>query len=298
MVPFLLGAVLRKFYPNLSRISGKLVLLNLTIFEPPLVLWSIWGLSLRKEMIVLPVAGLMMVVCGFLCGKGAATCLKPEPIYRKAFVISASLANHGFTMGGAICYLVLGEKGLALASIFILYFIPYTFLFIFFYAGIGADSQPFAFSKLLNFLINIRNMPLFAALFALLFGALGVPRPALSFPIMPLLSLSIGLYYFTLGTNFDFSDLNPIRREHGMMAGIKFLIIPLLTFLALRHLSLEAELKQVIRIQSFMPAAVYSVVTSVLFNLDTRLTSSLFVVNSLLFIFIGLPVWFFIRIFS
>ncbi len=284
---------MRRYYPQLSQISGKLVLLNLTLFEPPLVLWSIWGLSLHKELAVLPAAGLVMVVCGFLLGRAVESWLTPNLIYRKAFVISASLANHGFTMGGAICYLVIGEKGLALASIFILYFIPYTFLFIFFYAGMGGDRRPFTFWKLLNFLVNIRNMPLFAALLAMLFAALGVERPAFAFPMMPVLSLSIGLYYFTLGTNFDVGDLNPIRKEHGLLAGIKFLIIPLLTFSALRHLALDAEIEQVIRIQSFMPAAVYSVVTSVLFHLDTRLTSSLFVVNSLIFIFIGMPVWFF-----
>jgi predicted permease len=48
----------------------------------------------------------------------------------------------------------------------------------------------------------------------------------------------------------------------------------------------------VIVIQSFMPVAIYSVVASVLFDLDKELASNLFVFNTLFFLLIVLPLLF------
>ena len=140
VIPFLLGYILYRRFRQLSKIANKLVILNLTVFEPPIILWSIWGLALRDEMFLLPLAGLIMVILGFCLGKAMTPLLIPDIQHRKIFVISSSLANHGFTMGGVICYLFLGEKGLALSAIFITYFVPYTILFIFFYAGLGTKT--------------------------------------------------------------------------------------------------------------------------------------------------------------
>jgi predicted permease len=42
-------------------------------------------------------------------------------------------------------------------------------------------------------------------------------------------------------------------------------------------------------IQSIMPVAVYSVVSSILFELDSRLASGMFVVNTALFLVLVLP---------
>lgn len=279
-----------RFFPNLSKVADKIVIFNLIAFEPPLVLWSIWGLTLQGEMMALPLFGLAMVLTGFGLGKCVAPLLIPGPEYRRTFVISASLANHGFTMGGVICYLAAGEKGLALSAIFLVYFVPFTFLFIFFYASMGKASHHFGWRALYNFLVNVRNMPLYAVIAAVLFGVLGIERPGIAFPFRTILAISVGLYYFTLGINFKIADLNPLKREHALLAVIKFLAIPCITGVLLLPFQLDASITRVIVIESFMPAAIYSVITAVLFNLDTRLASGLFIVNSLIFLFLVLPV--------
>jgi predicted permease len=70
----------------------------------------------------------------------------------------------------------------------------------------------------------------------------------------------------------------------------KFIILPAVTFTALYFVELDPVVETVILVQSCMPAAVYSVISSILFDLDAKLTSGLFVVNSLLFLGIVLPV--------
>lgn len=295
VVPFVIGSLLQRNFPQVSKIAAKIVLLNLIVFEPPIILWSIWGLALRGEMFFLPVAGLIMVMFGFYLGRLMTPLLSGDALHRKVFVISASLANHGFTMGGVICYLFLGEKGLALSAIFILYFIPFTFLFIFFYAGSDSSAHGINFRYLFDFIVNFRNMPLFAVTVAIALRFMEVSRPALDFPLNTLLAISISLYYFSLGINFKAGDLNPLSREHGLLATIKFIIIPIITFVMLQMVDLSADIRQVILIESFMPVAVYAVITSVLFNLNTRLASSLFIVNSTMFLTALLPIFYFFK---
>ncbi|MBU0993787.1 MAG: hypothetical protein KJ737_14935 [Proteobacteria bacterium] len=290
VVPFFSGFFLKQVMLRLKDVSRKMVTLNLAMIEPPIVLWSIWGLALSSEMIVLPFFGLLIVVAGFIFGRCAAPSLHFSKKGSKTFIISSSLANHGFTMGGFLCYLVSGEKGLALSSIFLVYFIPFTFLFIFSYAGFD-KKRKWAANDIRDFILTVRNMPLLAVMGALLIKSMHIRRPDIFFPMDTFLIVSVALYYFTLGINFEPADLKPFKKEHVMLAVEKFIFIPCVVFLFLCISALSQDVKQVIMIQSFMPAAIYSVVTSIIFDLDSRLASSLFVLNSLVFILIVLPIF-------
>jgi predicted permease len=175
--------------------------------------------------------------------------------------------------------------------IFISYFTAYVFLFIFPLAK-SSGSGGFSFKSTASFFFSLQNMPLFAILAAVALHVFGIVRPAVFFPIDELLMISISLYYLTLGINFMFKDLLLIRREHVFLSVIKFLILPLVTFAVMQFVDLDRDVKSVIIIESFMPAAVYSVVVSILFDLDSRLASGLFVTSTLIFIILILPVLF------
>ena len=289
VVPFLMGSILNSRIPRLSSLAKTIVILNLTIIEPPIVLWSIWGLALRGEMILLPLAGLFMVITGFSLGKLMTPLLPEAGDHRKVFVISASLSNHGFTMGGMLGFLLLGEKGLALSAIFITYFVPYTFLFIFFYANMSTEGPQLNLRDLFRFLCNIRNMPLLAVLIAIGLKLGDIDRPTIIFPIHLLLAISIALYYFALGINFERSDIRSFSKEQGLLAVIKFILIPLLTVVLIQPFDLSTDIRTVILMQAFMPVAVYAVMTAILFNLNIRLASSLFIGNTIVFLAALLP---------
>jgi len=103
------------------------------------------------------------------------------------------------------------------------------------------------------------------------------------------------LYYFTLGLNFEMPEFFASGKENAVLASIKFLLVPSFTILILKFMRLDPAMETVILIQSFMPAAIYSVVASVLFDLDSGFASNLFVWNTLLFLLGVLPMLFLFR---
>lgn len=295
LVPFLLGSVLKRWIPHLEQLAKRFILVNLTLLEPPILFWSIMGLAMSMELIVLPVYGFAMALTGFVIGWVVMRIAPLETRSAKVYVICSSISNQGFTLGGFLCFLFAGEKGLALAGIFLIFFIPFTFLFIFGYAAFEKQQQMMNGAFVRSFLINPRNLPLLAILLAVGLRMGGVERPDVHFPLDVLLISAIAIYYFTLGVNFNVADLNPFRLEHGLLAVQKFLVMPALTFLSLFLLPLSADIELIIKIQSFMPVAIYAVISAIIFDLDARKASRIFVINSLLFILLVFPILFFSR---
>jgi len=295
ILPFTAGYLSRRYIHNTQDIAKKIIRINLASIEPFVVLWSIWGLTLSIDQIFLPLSGLALVIAGFLIGMITVIFTGREGVGRKTYIISSSLANHGFTMGGFICYLIAGEKGIGLASIFTLYFMPYTFIFIFSYARTGSIRNIFSAGGFAENFLNLQNMPLHAVILAMVLHLIGISRPDINISLDVFLYISIGLYYFTLGLNFSFGDFRSTGREQLLLAAVKFLVLPLITFFVLRFFNLEPGVKTVIMLESFMPAAVYSVVASILFDLDSRLASSVFVINTIVFLVLVLPALFFFR---
>ena len=92
-------------------LSRRLVRINIIGLEPLIVLWCTWGLTVSAGLMILPVCGFGLIVLGVLAGSLAASMMKLSGKRRQTFLITSSLANHGFTMGGFLCYFFLGESG-------------------------------------------------------------------------------------------------------------------------------------------------------------------------------------------
>ncbi len=295
VVPFLAGTWLRPRMADSKKTSGRLIRFNLTLVEPFIALWSIWGLDLGRDMVFLPLSGLLLVLAGMAAGRVALAFLPLKGKSRATFLISSSIANHGFTMGAFICYLFLGERGLGLAMLFLSYFLLYVFTVIFPYARYVSSRKHGRAGILREYVLNLQNLPLGATLLALALHALGLPRPDIFFPIDLFMVVSISLYYFSMGTSFTFSGMFASLRENAWLAAIKFAAVPAGAAFCLSFTPIAPELKGVVLLQAFMPAAIYSVVASVLFDLDTGLATNLFAFNTLLFIFLVLPLLFLCR---
>jgi predicted permease len=278
-----------------SAFTKKLIRFNLVAIEPVIVLWSTWGLVLARDLIWLPVSGLMLMAAGMVFGRGFRRMLGLSGSKGATFLISSILANHGFTMGAFLCYLLLGEQGLGLAFLFLAYFMPFVFLVIFPYARRQSDGRPFDMAFARDYFLSLQNMPLFAIIVSLVLLALGIRRPDVSFPVDAFIIISMALYYFTLGVNFQMPAFFSSGRENAALAAIKFVLVPVAAIAVLRAVHLDSRVETVILIQSFMPAAIYSVVASVLFDLDAGFASNLFVWNSMVFLAGVLPVLFIFR---
>jgi len=292
IIPFIAGAAARSRIASPQDLSRRLLRINIIGLEPLIVLWCAWGLTVSAGLMILPVCGLGLIVLGVLAGSLAASMMKLSGRRRQTFLITSSLANHGFTMGGFLCYFFLGESGLGLSVIMVLYFIPYVYCLVFPYARAGAGQRISFGGFFKKIILDIQNMPLFAMAAGLLLNATGIKRPAVAFPLDALLLASISLYYLTLGISFTRMDMRGIRRELAALSAIKFVIVPGAAFAVLSLLPLDPALKAVIQLQAFMPAAIFSMVTAVLFDLDTDLASGLFVCNTIVFLTVILPALF------
>jgi len=286
VLPFVSGIAVKRFFrlQDASSFTKKLIRVNLVIIEPVIALWSTWGLVLTRDLVWLPVSGLFLVLAGMGFGGFFRRVLKLTGMKGSTFLISSSLANHGFTMGAFICYLLLGEQGLGLAFIFLSYFMPFIFLVIFPYAGRLSSGKPYTVRSAAQFFLSLQNMPLFAIISALVLLGLGFERPHMGFPVDGFIIVSMALYYFTLGINFETPAFFMSGKENAALAAVKFLLVPAATLAVLRAVHVSPQIETVIFIQSCMPAAIYSVVSSVLFDLDAGFASNMFVWNSLVFL--------------
>ncbi len=289
IIPFVAGTLIKNRLNDPVKLTKRLIMTNLVLIEPVIVFWSIWGLKIKFELICLPFAGVCMVLFGLAAGLLTSSVLKLDNKSKTTFIISSSIANHGFTMGGFICYLFMGEKGLGLSFIFLSYFKPYLILVIFPYAQAASHGKSYSFIAIKEFVKSPRNMPLYAMFLAIILRLSGVPRPAMSFPVEMLLMMSIGVYYFSLGLSFLLRDMLSFKKESLSLCMIRFLIIPAVALFTLICLNLDADIEAVILIESFMPAAVYSVMSSVLFGLDERRASTMFVFNTVAFLLFVFP---------
>ncbi len=196
IIPFIAGIAARARLESPQDFSRRLLRINIIGLEPLIVLWCTWGLTVSADLIVLPVCGFGLIVLGVLAGSLAVRMMRLSGKRRQTFLITASLANHGFTMGGFLCYFFLGELGLGLSVILVLYFIPYVYCLVFPYARAGAGQRISFRGFFKKIVCDVQNMPLFAMAAGLLLNATGIKRPAyrlspgrlaadLNFPVLP-----------------------------------------------------------------------------------------------------------------
>lgn len=297
IIPFFAGSILRGKIRSPQATAKKLIRVNLFFLEPVILFWTIWGMKLHADVAILPIAGIITVITGFITGKIMLKLLNLKGVTSDSYLISSTLANQGMTLGGLICYLIAGEQGLALATIYVIYYLPFVFTFIFPFAKYSSlkhkegniSKQRRTFKDFIDFFCNLQNLPLAGIIAALVLHCSGIQRPGILFPLDYILFTAITVYYLTLGINFEIGHITAAIREQAALAFSKFIVLPVITFILLNFVELEPSVETVIQVQSFMPAAVYSVISSILFDLDSKLTSGLFVVNSLLFLVVVLP---------
>ena len=303
LIPFFAGSKIRSGLKSPQATAKKLIRINLFFLEPFILLWSIWGLKLNFDMIFLPLAGLSTVIIGYFTGKIFIKMVKLQGKTAASYLISSILANQGLSLGGFICYLIAGEQGLGLATIYVSYFLPFLFLFIFPYAKLASmqensdsgTTKTLTLKKYAKLLFNFQNLPLAGILAALFLQMFRIDRPVISFNLDYLIFTDILLYYLTLGINFEIGHFSNGIKEQAVLAISKFIILPVITFIALYFIELDPLVETVIQVQSCMPAAIYSVISTILFDLDSKLNSGLFVVNSLLFLAVMLPALLFLQ---
>jgi len=264
-------------------------------------LLGVWGLKLRAEHAWLPVLGFLKAP--IMAGIGA---LVARAVFRRdsreqgLMTIAPAIGNTSFTMGGFVAYILFAELGVELVSVYGVMWHPMIVTIIYPIArhfGEHAPGRSLA-RLMLRSIFDWRSLGMFLSLTGLTLSLAGVPRPAAVsryFLIDGLMLLVIALAYFSIGLRLHVSGLKAIRQNIWVLALLRFVVaagvgLGLVTATRLTPWPLGGEVRSVALIEAFVPMAVTVVAVSNMFNLRPRDASLLFIVNTVMYLVLVLPI--------
>ncbi len=300
IVSMLCGYLLRRTRFPADRVAGWIMTFVGVAGYSVVGFLTIWQLRPAGSAFWLPVLATAHVA--ILCGLGLAlakTLLKERPL-QGLLSIASGAGNNGFTMGGFVIYLLFGEAGLGLVTVYGLAWTPTTVLIFYPIARHFAQDgprQPLGM-LMLRSIFDWRSVGLPVTLAGLALGYADVPRPAAiaDYHVIDALVFTITpLAYFAIGLRLHASDLAAGRKMIAALAGLRFVAGPLVGLIlvglaALGPWPMNRLDRSVFLIEAFVPTAVTMVVVSSLFSLEPRRASLLFIVNTLMYLVIVLPI--------
>lgn len=282
-----------------ENIAGTLMFRTVVFGWTPVSILSLWLVDLKWSLITLPAISLALPLCmapvGFLL-------LRLHSLDRRSagsFVMSCGLANIGATMGGFICYCLFGiEEGLAYAQLYtISWFLPYICCYYVIARRFGDPDAIIDVPFILSTILDRRSLPMLGAVIGLTLNISGVPMPQfiLTFHLIDLLLIpSVLLSFFAIGLQIHLASIAQMPSLYLTLAAAKFLVAPAISFALLALATamgvvLPPNAYKVVLIEGFMPTAVFAVIIANLFDLNSRLASILFLVNTAIFLVLVLP---------
>jgi predicted permease len=295
----LAGYAARKFAKVGEELAERLMTVVAVAGYSVIGLLAVWVTPLSGRDLLLPALGavhvLVLTVIALAVGKAVAR----EPGEVGVFAITAGFGNLGFTMGGFVCYLLFGEPGLGLTSVYGIMWTPATILIMYpiarHYVGGLSKSLP----RLLGeSLLDYRSIGLPLTIVGIALALTGVPRPAWvsSWRVVEILMFAVsGVAYFSVGLRLHLSHVPRIRGLIAALAGMRFVVgagvgLLLATAPWLLGVPLSPLTWKVFVVEGFVPTAVTSVAVANMFGLRPREASILFVTNTIMYMAVVLPV--------
>ncbi len=279
--------------------AQRLTFLAMVWVVPFASMLPVWKLRMGWEDAWLPVQAVLLTFILLGLGLIGSRLHGMRPRDAGAYSYAAAHTNMGVTMGGFVCLALFGEKGLALALIYLTLWTMLMFGVFFPMAGAFAgQSVQLRAGSFLRSLVDIRCISLPAILLGLALNVSGVPRPEFVerwHLVDALVIANNAVMFFVIGLTLHLSRLKNYIAECASLSVIKFVISPLVAaglILLVRQLGLQLDPLRinVMMVESAMPTAVFAVVAANLYGLNARLASLLFVVNTMVFLAVVLPV--------
>lgn len=277
--------------PELRVARKTLQRIALLGLNPVAALSAIWAFELDNVRIaLLPVLGVLTVVIGGVSGLGLGRLLKLPRRQAGAFFTSCGMFNIG-SIGALIVFMFLGERGFALVPFFRLFeeFSYYAFGFpVAKSFSAAADTE--GRRRLRNILVDpfiLVSLGSIITGFAL--NISGLPRPAFFAPlngfIIPIASL---LLLASIGMAMRFGNVGRYLRSSGVVATVKFLIVPVVVVgagLLFGMHRIDGGLPlQVVLILASMPVGFIALVPPALYDLDVDLANSAWLLTTSLLV--------------
>lgn len=296
IVPLTLGYVLKRKGLAKEDWGRPLSRFIICFFNTSVCLLAAWVLPQKAEMVRLPLASLAFGATA--TGAALLFCRlhQHDSVNRGAYIVASLISNYGFTLGGFVCLIFLGEKALSMQTVYIFPLIIFIYLAWFPVArhyGTAQQTSGLLDSFLMAFR-DITTLPIAGTLIGLTLNFLGVERPSLFLHVNKTLVYTGTIAStFCVGVTLRFGAIGRYKMENLSMACVKFVLWPLLGYGIATAFGMNGASRQVVVILSTVPVGLFASFAASLFGLNRDLANSLFVVNTLLFLAAVLPllVW-------
>jgi len=284
------GYLIKKIFPFFSKYSNPLNRIFLILLSPLVNLNAFWSLEFKNlKLIYLPSINILIQSIAIIPALFFSRVLKLDSKKKGSFISCSMLSNIGLTLGGFLCYTLYGERGLYLAVLYGVFFTPY-FYFIGFplMSLYSSDKKLGVREALIELLKNpISIIPISFLLIGLLLNILKINKPEIISYIVThwITYMSVAGYSFAIGLGLSFRRSISYVKHSLFIAFIKFIFNPIVGFILVFIFGLfnqeNKSLAEIVFTQSFMPAAIMSVVLSKLFDLNTDLSNAAWILTNL-----------------
>jgi len=295
----IVGHVARRL--GLARESSAAGIMTVvTVAGYPIVgFFAIWRIPLHWSVVWLPVLGglqaTLMAIVALLIGRR----LFADRAERGLVGLSSGIGNHGVTMTGLVIYLLFGNIGLGLNTVYAIYtFFALVLLSYTIAQAYSPDASHRSIADLMiGNLLNWRAAGLYTCLAAIVLTACGVqvPEAVDRWHVVDIAIYAVIVFaYFSIGLRLHLPQILGMGRAIAVTLVVRHVIglaiafgLAGLTFLTpwpLNGLALKVFL-----IQSSVPIGVMGVAVANMFHIKPQEASALFVVSSIAYLAVGIP---------
>ncbi len=293
--PVLVGAIWNRLGapPAAARL-----LFNVAFYgcQTTITLCSLWIARIDRTSVLMPV----LSTSGWLLTAGAAwlvsVWLQHPRARRGAFIAAMCQSNNGFTLLGFVALVLFGELGLAQATYSQAFNAPYLLLFCFpiarLYSGSHAPGRSLTRVVAENLLDPRVFLPLLTISSGLCLNVAGAPRPqAIGDVVRPLIYLGTACSGLAVGLLYRGTLLKRYWRENALSLAYRSTLYPLYYAGLAWCFGLDPLDARILILYGLVPSALLANYLAVTFELDTELTSSMFVVSTVVFLLAVLPTY-------
>lgn len=284
-----------------ENLAKKIMTIVLVCFNWSIALLVIWSMKLTRQLIWLPIVGVVLMLTITALSAAIFHILESNPKKQLTLTLAGAISNTGYTGGAFVCYALFGMTGLALANIYLLLCLPVFYLIYLPFLKFRELRSKDRNAKLnLDFLLDLRMLATPAIIAAVVLNLTGVKQPDFinKFYIIDILVYTASsLSFFAIGLRVKLSRLRNYISLYFPVAAVKFILTPAIALLIIFVLKLTGQnldslLQKVIIVSSATPSAVLMVTMSNVFDLDGPLASALWVVTMAVFVAVVVPVLF------
>ncbi len=252
----------------------------------PILILTMWHLELAGgRLFWLPVIGIGVALISLGAGLLMAGRFRLEKRSRGSFVISSSISNLGETFGGLLAFILMGQQGFGLATLYALFFQPYTFSALFWIAGRYSSRSE---EGLISYFRHNPDLllPMLAIAVGLIFNLSGLPEIEILVKANSvLIPLSSAVWLYAIGMRLHISSIHRFRRIIPAYFILKFILSPVVALLLAWAIGIwNWEIREPLRvifIESITPAAVFSMAIPMIFDLDVDLAGALWLTSTI-----------------